>query len=168
MPRCARFEQHWFFFMRRHLNRHEKVHCASYRVAKCLRLQCLEWLPMAGLTELYLHQDGGRPLPARTEVPAAPIGGTIAGIVTWKLERRGILWFHPSRPRWRGDSANWLGGFITVLITNFPELLVRIFEIEEVRVVATPVDHPITALVTSSSELTILLLGARDQLEWPA
>jgi hypothetical protein len=50
------------------------------------------------------------------------------------------MWFHPSRPRWRGDGANWLGGFITVLITNFPELLVRTFEIDEVRMVATLVE----------------------------
>jgi hypothetical protein len=119
--------------------------------------QCLEWLPAAGIAELHLYHAGGMFLPAQAAVPAAPTGGPITGVVTWTLEKRGILWFHPSRPRWRGDggSGNCLNEFITVLLSNFPALLARRFDSEEVRMVALPADHPITAVVTTGRTLTI-------------
>jgi len=70
---------------------------------------------------------------------------------------RGLLWVHPTKPRWRGDDPRHRGlrEFLATLVTNFPTLLVRHHLEQEVRLVAIPRDHPLTATVDEHGTLAI-------------
>jgi hypothetical protein len=78
-------------------------------------------------------------------------------VMTWTLETSGVLWVHPAKPKWRGGGLRHAGlkDFIATLVTNFPTLLVQQPAVQEVRLVASPRDHPITATVAEHGELAI-------------
>ncbi|KAF4044122.1 hypothetical protein GN244_ATG03578 [Phytophthora infestans] len=119
--------------------------------------QRLEWLPKAGLADLHLHHEGGELLPAAHAIPRAPARGQIADVMSWTLEKYGVLWVNPTKPRWRGGVEGRIGlrDFLVVLITNFPTILARREESHEVRMAASPRDHPITATVSTHGQLVI-------------
>ncbi|KAI9981798.1 hypothetical protein PInf_009568 [Phytophthora infestans] len=106
--------------------------------------QRLEWLPKAGLADLHLHHEGGELLPAAHAIPRAPARGQIADVMSWTLEKYGVLW-----------GRIGLRDFLVVLITSFPTILARREESHEVRMAASPRDHPITATVSTHGQLVI-------------
>jgi hypothetical protein len=118
---------------------------------------CLEWLPKAAVADLHLYQDGGALLPASRTIYRSPDRGAIEDVMTWTLETSGVLWVHPVQPKWRGGGLRHAGltDFIATLVTNFPTLLVQQPAVQEVRLVASPRDHPITATVAEHGQLAI-------------
>jgi hypothetical protein len=130
-------------------------HAAIAALEETEGLPCLEWLPEAGLSELHLYQEDGELLPLAEVVPSSPASGKLGDVLTWILEKRGVLWFQPRRSRWSGNGDFTLVELIKVLVTNFPTMLVRSYDREEVRMVADPKDHPVTATVSPTGRLYI-------------
>ncbi|KAE9280594.1 hypothetical protein PR003_g27921, partial [Phytophthora rubi] len=136
--------------------------------------QCLEWLPAAGLADLHVYHEGGDLKPLKQVVYGAAANSSISDVMMWTLEKRGILWVRPRKPKWRGDGKDcyWLGDLITVLVTNYPFLLTRMYDSSVVRITATPPDHPLTAgleadgtmAVTSSTVRTECVVGINSHL----
>ncbi|KAE9283830.1 hypothetical protein PF008_g27311 [Phytophthora fragariae] len=127
--------------------------------------QCLEWLPAAGLADQHLYHEGGDLKPLKKVVYGAAANSSISDVMTWTLEKRGILWVRPRKHKWRGDGKDcyWLGDLITVLVTNYPFLLTRMYDSSVVRITATPPDHPLTVGLEADGTLVVTSSTVRTE-----
>lgn len=127
---------------------------------------CLEWLPYANLTDLWMYNGKtGRPTTPRDFGLLRDMGSWLRDILHWRCLGTGRLLFTLLGKKQRRTTAvkAKVEVLILTLITNFPRLLYWGGLSSEVRVYAARQELPMTFELDDTTPPTLRATGGRDQ-----